>query len=615
MLSHTALKRLEQLPKLSVAGKQVNGLFNLMKCNSLWESAYERIARNQGSLTPGVDGKTFDGFSPERLHALTARVFSGTYAPLPVRRVYIPKANGKLRPLGIPTVDDRLVQEVVRDILERIYEPVFSEHSHGFRPERSCHTALHAVHGVWTGVKWFVEIDVVGFFDNIDHETLLKLLAKRIDDSKFIGLIRSMLKAGYLEDWRVHKTYSGTPQGGIVSPLLANVYLHELDEFMDVYRRRFDQGKVRAVRAEYSRLNMNAQHRWKKVHRLRSEGKADDPAVDRALREIAVLNERRAAMPVTEPFDPNFRRLRYVRYADDFLIGVIGSKNDAHEIMANVRTFLADRLNLEASEEKSKIAKASDGVRFLGYDVRTFNQRRTHRVRRNGRTFKPRISADLVQLSLPWDKVAQFCAAKGYGDWSSLKSCHRSYLLHCSDVEIAMAYNAEIRGFANYYALAWDVKKKLNKLHHVWISSFGRTLAGKHQCRPQQVFDRMRCKQDYQISYEIDGKAKTVKLWTLRELMNKPARYGAIDTAPNMAVWNVNRNEFVERLNANQCEHCGASDTACEVHHVRKMADMKAAPFGRLMISARTRKRIVLCKTCHVDLHAGRLQDRRHATA
>lgn len=615
MLSHTALKRLEQLPTLSVTGKRVNGLFNLMKCNLLWERAYERIARNQGSLTPGVDGETFDGFSPERLHRLTDSVFSGTYAPRPVRRVHIPKANGKLRPLGIPTVNDRLVQEMVRDILERIYEPVFSEHSHGFRPGRSCHTALHAVHGVWTGVKWFVEVDVVGFFDNIDHEILLKLLAKRIDDNKFLDLIRGMLKAGYLEGWQVHKTYSGTPQGGIVSPLLANVYLHELDEFMDDYRRRFDQGKIRAVRAEYSRLNMNVQHRWKKVHRLRSEGKADDPAADRALREIAAINERRAVMPVTEPFDPNFRRLRYVRYADDFLIGVIGSKDDAREIMANVRAFLADRLKLEASEEKSGIAKASDGVRFLGYDVKTYNQRRTQTVRRNGRSYKPRIASDLVQLSLNWDKVAQFCAAKEYGDWSSLKARHRPYFLHCSDVEIAMAYNAEIRGFANYYALAWDVKKKLNKLRLVWITSFGRTLAGKYQCGTRQVFNRMRRGQDYQISYEVNGRAKAVKLWKSSELKTKPVRDGAVDTASNTAVWNINRNEFVERLNANQCEHCGATDTACEVHHVRKMADMKASPFGRYMIAARARKRIVLCKACHVDLHAGRLQDRRHTTA
>ena len=160
---------------------------------------------------------------------------------------------------------------------------------------------------------------------------------------------------------------------------------------MDDYQRRFDKGKIRAIRAEYSRLNMNVQHRWKKVHRLRSEGKADDPAVDRAISEIAVINERRAAMPVTEPFDPNFRRLRYVRYADDFLIGVIGGKDDAREIMAIVRAFLTSCLKLEASEEKSRIAKASDGVRFLGYDVKTCTQRRTKTVRRNGRTYKPRI--------------------------------------------------------------------------------------------------------------------------------------------------------------------------------------------------------------------------------
>lgn len=611
MLSHTVLKRMEQLPKLSIAGKRVNGLFNLMKCDLLWEEAYERIARNQGSLTPGVDGETFDGFSPERLHRLMSQVFSGTYRPLPVRRVYIPKANGKLRPLGIPTVDDRLVQEVVRSILERIYEPVFSEHSHGFRPGRSCHTALDAVRGVWTGIKWLVEVDVVGFFDNIDHEMLLKLLAKRIDDERFIGLVRGMLKAGYLEDWQVRETFSGTPQGGIVSPLLANVYLHELDEFMEGYRQRFDKGDHRSVPAEYWRLSANMQHRWKKVRRLRSEGKAGDPAVGQALREIEQIGERRASLRARDPFDPNFRRLRFVRYADDFLIGVIGSKDEAREVMATVRAFLSDSLCLEASEEKSRIAKASDGVRFLGYDVHTHTQRRTGKVVRDGRVFRPRMPSDIMQLSVPWDKVAQFCATKEYGNWSAFASQHRPRLLHCSDVEIVMAYNAELRGFANYYALAWDAKKKLNKLSHIWRASLGRTLANKHKCSVMQVFNRLRCGTEYQVSYEVKGMTKTVRLWKSSELRAGEIRYGTVDIVPAIAKWGLSRTEFVERLNANQCELCGVQDTAYEVHHVRKMADMKVAPLGRKMISARTRKRIVLCRPCHVDLHAGRLPDMR----
>ncbi|MDE1917033.1 MAG: hypothetical protein KGH96_13170 [Sphingomonadales bacterium] len=280
--------------------------------------------------------------------------------------------------------------------------------------------------------------------------------------------------------------------------------------------------------------------------------------------------------------------------------------------MAKIRDFLTKRLKLQASEEKSRIAKASDGVRFLGYDVKAHTQRRTQRVSRGGRTYKSRVSADKIQLSLPWDKVAQFCAAKGYGDWSSLRALHRSHLLHCSDVEIAMAYNAEIRGFANYYALAWDAKKKLNKLLFIWSTSFGRTLAHKYKCGVRQVFDRLRCGEDYQISYEVNGKPRVVKLWKSSELVATPARYGMIDIVPHTAMWRLSRTEFVERLNARQCEHCGVSDTACEVHHVRKMADMKGAPLGTWMLSSRVRKRIVLCRPCHVDLHAGRLQDRRN---
>ena len=420
-----------------------------------------------------------------------------------------------------------------------------------------------------------------------------------------------LTEEGYLEDWQVRETFSGTPQGGIVSPLLANVYLHELDEFMEEYRQRFDKGDQRSVPAEYWRLSGNMQYRWKKVRRLRSEGKADDPAVDQALREIEQIGERRASLRARDPFDQNFRRLRFVRYADDFLIGVIGSKDEAREVMATVKAFLTDTLCLEASEEKSRIAKASDGVRFLGYDVHTHTQRRTGKVVRNGRVSRPRMPSDVMQLSVPWDKVAQFCATRKYGDWSAFVGQHRPRLLHCSDVEIVMAYNAELRGFANYYALAWDVKKKLNKLSYIWQSSFGRTLANKHKCSVMQVFNRLRCRTGYQVSYQVKGTTKTVKLWKSSELSVGEIRYGTIDIVPSTARWGLNRTEFVERLNANRCELCGVQNTACEVHHVRKMADMKVAPLGRKMISARARKRIVLCRPCHVDLHAGRLPDRR----
>ena len=215
MQTDTILRRIEMLPALSRAGKRINGLHRLMRSPYLYELAYDKVSRNKGAMTPGIDGKTFDGMSLEKLADLARRVAEGSYRPRPVRRVYIPKSNGKLRPLGIPTVEDRLVQEVVRTILEAIYEPVFSEHSHGFRFGRSCHTALEEIRHTWTGAKWLIEVDVRGFFDNIDHDIMLKLIAKRIDDPKFVGLcIGDMLRAGWMEDWKFERTYSGTPQAG-----------------------------------------------------------------------------------------------------------------------------------------------------------------------------------------------------------------------------------------------------------------------------------------------------------------------------------------------------------------------------------------------------------------
>jgi group II intron reverse transcriptase/maturase len=203
MLSATVMRRLEALEDISKQGKRINGLFRLMEDQILWHEAYANIYANKGAITPGVDEVTLDGFSEERVASIIKQLKDGTYQFQPVRRVFIPKKNGKKRPLGISSGDDKLVQEVVRIILERIYEPIFEDSSHGFRPKRSPHTALEQIDEHWGSIKWIVDMDIRDYFNTIDHELLVELLKKKIDDTRFLRLIKAMLDAGYLEDWTV----------------------------------------------------------------------------------------------------------------------------------------------------------------------------------------------------------------------------------------------------------------------------------------------------------------------------------------------------------------------------------------------------------------------------
>lgn len=213
--------------------------------------AYARLAPKVGNMTKGTSEVTIDGFSMKRIENLISQMRNEKYQPNPVRRVYIPKSNGKKRPLGIPTFEDKLVQEVIRMILEAIYDKTFSKSSHGFRPNKSCHTALAEIQVKFTGAKWFVEGDISSFFDNINHHILIKLLYKKIKDERFIRLIWKFLRAGYLEEWKYHKTFSGSPQGGIISPLLSNIYLNQLDKYMKEYKQKFDKGTARKKNPKY----------------------------------------------------------------------------------------------------------------------------------------------------------------------------------------------------------------------------------------------------------------------------------------------------------------------------------------------------------------------------
>lgn len=277
--------------------------------------AYSNIYSTEGNMTKGYDGNTIDGMSLARIESIIKRIKNHTYKPNPVRRKYILKKNGKKRPLGIQSIDDKLVQEVIRMILESIYDYNFKKTSHGFRPNKSCHTALKSIQLGFTGVKWFVEGDILAYFDSIDHHILINILRRRIKDEYFIGVIWKFLKSGYIENRKYNHSYSGTAQGSIISPILSNIYLNELDIFMDEFKISFNKGNIRKRNLEYNRLNSKTVY-LKKKHSFTWESKTEAEK-NIAIKEIKQLQKSKLNIHASEPMDSSYKRLVYIRYADD----------------------------------------------------------------------------------------------------------------------------------------------------------------------------------------------------------------------------------------------------------------------------------------------------------
>ena len=330
-------------------------LYRQMFNRELYLTAYGNIYSNQGAMTPGANEETADGMSEEKIEQIIGLMRNERYRFSPARRIYIPKKNGRLRPLGLPSWSDKLVGEVVRLLLEAIYEPQFSRWSHGFRRNRGCHTALRDIQNTWTGTTWFIEGDISDCFGSLDHEILLRILAEKIHDQRFLRLIRNMLKAGYLEDWEYRDSLSGCPQGGVVSPILSNVYLDKLDKFVEQELiPQYTRGTRRKCNPEYDRIQYQ-------LARARKRG-------DRAAARD--LEKQLRSLPASDPMDPGYRRLKYTRYADDHILGFIGPKAEAEEIKAKLAKFLRETLGLELNQQKTLITHArSQHARFLGYDI------------------------------------------------------------------------------------------------------------------------------------------------------------------------------------------------------------------------------------------------------
>ena len=488
-------------------------LFRYLLREDIYFAAYQKLYANSGAMTPGSDNDTADGFSAEYVHELIEELRSGKYKPKPVRREYIKKQNGKMRPLGIPSFRDKLLQEAVRMFLEAIYEPLFYDQSHGFRPERSCHTALDQIKTNFRSVKWFIEGDIKGCFDHIDHTVLVGLVNRKIKDARLIKLLHKFLKAGYMEDWRYHITYSGTPQGGIISPILANIYLHELDKFVMALKAGFDVYEEKKYTPEYNALLSK-----KKVVQ-RQIKKAEGEERQRLIEKYREIRKQILTTPAKSHTD---KKIKYIRYADDFLIAVNGRREDCVEIKRKLAEFIGGMLKMELSEEKTLITHSSEYARFLGYDVRI---RRDGKIRRVGKLKQSkRTLNNKAELVVPLDdKIHKFIFSKGVAiqeENGNLRPVHRAELLHMTDLEIVSSYNSELRGICNYYNLASNFYR-LSYLAYLMEYSCLRTLANKHRSSVPKIIRKFQDGQgQWGIPYETKKRLEMVLFCQLRRLQD-----------------------------------------------------------------------------------------------
>jgi group II intron reverse transcriptase/maturase len=561
-------------------GLPLERLYRQLFNPQLYLLAYGRIYANKGAMTPGADGETADGMSPARIGRIIDALRHERYRFAPVKRAWIPKKNGKLRPLGLPSWPDKLVGEVIRLLLEAYYEPRFSGRSHGFRPGRGCHTALREVADRWKGTIWFIEGDISDCFGSLDHEVMAGILAEKIHDNRFLRLIKQMMKAGYLEDWEWNATLSGVPQGGVVSPILSNIYLDRLDKFAEtVLIPEYTRGRIRRFNPAYDKV-------------IKAIGKARSHGDRTAVRE---LRRQLRGMPHGDPRDPGWRRLRYIRYADDHLLGFAGPKAEAEQIKNRLATFLRDDLKLELSQGKTLITHARTGAaRFLGYEITAQHAR-----------CRPAVNG-VIGLRVPLAVIKAKCSPylqRG-------KPAPRLPLIGRDDHGIIGLYGAEYRGVVQYYLLAGDVWR-LKRLRWAAETSMLKTLAAKHGSSVTKMAAK------YKTKAATPNGPRTCFEARAPRAGRKPlvARFGGIPLKrQKKAVIDDRelpratgrRKELLTRLRRNRCEIC-EQHRPVEIHQVRKLADLdppgQPQPAWAHLMAQMQRKTLVVCTNCHQAIH------------
>jgi group II intron reverse transcriptase/maturase len=596
-----AERTLLAMQKLGRKGIPLTRVYRNLYDEELFLGAYNKLYRNAGSMTPGTTAETVDGMSLKKISQIIESLRQERYDFKPARRVYVPKADGRKRPINIPSFSDKLVQEVVRSVLEAYYEPQFSDTSHGFRPNRGCHTALTDLYYKFIGTKWFIEGDIKGCFDHIDHTRLLDILAEKIKDGRILELIRRMFKAGYLEDWRYNRTYSGTPQGGVISPLLANIYLDKLDKFVEmVLCPKYNFGEYRKNNPVYQKLNRRVQEARKR----------------RDWETYKTLKQQRVMLPSKDTHDPGFSRLKYIRYADDFILSYTGPQKVAEQIRDEIRDFLAEELKLELSAQKTLITHNQDRAKFLGYYVSIYN---TGKLSRGPKGEKRRTLIGKVRLEVPKE-----VRTKWIRRYSRKGKPHREGdLYHSSVPEIIDTFQGRFRGIANYYKFATN-RSTLYSVKYIMEQSLTQTLAGKLKLSYAQVRAKYLAHRAVKgFRYRVLQTQVEKKDGTIREVFwgaiplkrKKPWRDLTIKDQMDFYYYAISRSDLVQRLLTDECELCGKKGE-CEVHHIKRLSNLKtrwrgrkAKPIWVETMIARHRKTLVVCQSCHKHITATSRED------
>ncbi len=620
------LKRLSVLAKLK-PDQKAEGLWALIGERSLWTAAYKKLANSPGSLTRGGDFTTIDGYNMKILDTLRNQVINGEYRFGITRRVYIPKPQGGYRPLGVPEFRDRVVQEVVRSILETVFEPRFSDNSHGFRPGRSQHTCMRQIRRDFRGTTWYIEGDISNWFSEgkHDHESLRKQLQRHIHDNRFTKLVYQGLKSKVLmPDRTIKATKTGTPQGGICSPLLSNIALNQLDRFMRRLKQQIDRGLRRKKNPEYDR----ASHRRRKAMRLGDS------------QEARYYLKKMRQMPSIRHDDPSFLRLNYVRYADDFLVGVTGPYTLAKRTKSLVQRFLKNRLRLRLMVPKRMITQSKGKtITFLGFRVQHSPAVVRAFSRRSKGRWKPiRVTqVGSIRLLVDTQKVIRKLAENHFCTKDGTPKPNFVYLQDPQSYTVARAASI-LRGMDNYYKIANNRRQAVSRIMYIVRSSIAKMFAAKFKLKSQaKIF----AKAGRNLSRPIKAKGVAAgstdtqaKIWAeeaggrLKGTM--PAipfvKYASIskpEVAPLPKEWTPlkagpssfsppDHLDFLKVLRVRsgrgktaleaECAACGSTEHV-EMHHVRALKDLRGkTPVERMMIAAK-RKSIPLCWSYHKKQH------------